>query len=900
MENSENNIFEQYAELVRRMKAGDEFAFNELFDKTKKLVYATCYGILNNQQDAEEAMMDTYLAVSQNIGTLEDDNTFLKWLKTIAANKSRDKLKARKGDLSYDDAVETGEDLEGDDDLETLPDSYVMDKTKRDALMKILRESLSDVQFQTILLHYYDELSYEDIAGIMGCPKETVKSRLKLSRKIIKDRVTEYEKANMDKLMGGAASAPFLGRFFNAFADDLTIPKINPFPTKSTANPKGDIVKHGTAKATSKSFTEKAVFDAGAKATLAGASGVKMTLIAVSVLLGIGVIGGAIYGISRLAGNNDTEETEIEETEETALVVDASVIDYNGHSYALFDIGSSWEEAEAYCESVGGHLAVISTQEENDVIHAYAQSRGCDNVYIGYSDASNEGNWEWVNGESSSFTNWNEDEPNAYTPDENYAVMSQNGCWNDCAYTPFVENGNIIYVCEWECIVVANENLDGMEILAAMPEATEPSETEVESLEEIVNRAYISTLSEYDARIYAYENVSDYLIEHNGPIPSINYMDINSDGVNELMFNYMDGDSLHIAIYGFSEETQSAQLLMDRELANFYYYAWGEAVVLDNGNILCMGGDAEQAYYEEYMQEYSLDGAEGALVDEWWMWSYDYGMTPDGAQHGNDVLSASDYNSAYQNFAGRIVCPATPFGQRFQSSDYSFSVLYDVSNMGLPNSVFEQGNYYHLDDFMDMLGGDNSGLSSGSSLGQVLHSGDRIDVGDDYYNDYMAYSYSFASDGLSGDFFLGIIQFLTQEDVNSLSAGDSLPNGETVNSISMIEDGLYEVNGYIHLVRQENGYYYIEENEGYYSMPYGEYEFSISPDVIIVDNTSPFNPEGIIFGDNSYQIGSIQEFVSILQDPNTIDSQPNLFVRMVGTEIRLIVINPFQHEGWRN
>ena len=51
------NVFEQYAELVKRVKAGDDSAFTELYERTKKYVYATCYGILNNQQDAEEAML---------------------------------------------------------------------------------------------------------------------------------------------------------------------------------------------------------------------------------------------------------------------------------------------------------------------------------------------------------------------------------------------------------------------------------------------------------------------------------------------------------------------------------------------------------------------------------------------------------------------------------------------------------------------------------------------------------------------------------------------------------------------------------------------------------------------------------------------------------------------------
>ena len=847
MENSENNIFEQYAELVRRMKAGDEFAFNELFDKTKKLVYATCYGILNNQQDAEEAMMDTYLAVSQNIGTLEDDNTFLKWLKTIAANKSRDKLKARKGDLSYDDAVETGEDLEGDDDLETLPDSYVMDKTKRDALMKILRESLSDVQFQTILLHYYDELSYEDIAGIMGCPKETVKSRLKLSRKIIKDRVTEYEKANMDKLMGGAASAPFLGRFFNAFADDLTIPKINPFPTKSTANPKGDIVKHGTAKATSKSFTEKAVFDAGAKATLAGASGVKMTLIAVSVLLGIGVIGGAIYGISRLVANNaaeETEETEIEETEETGLRVDASVIDYNGHSYALFDIGSSWEEAEAYCESVGGHLAVISTQEENDVIHAYAQSRGCDNVYIGYSDASNEGNWEWVNGESSSYTNWNEDEPNAYTPEENYAVMSQNGCWNDCAYTPFVENGNIIYVCEWECIVVANENLDGMEILAAMPEETEPSETEVVDVRYSAYGRYLETLESSEGSINMYwADVGRVSDEEEF---SCALVDVTGDGLEELLImDWAEIPALNVYTYDSSSDSVIT-LLQASVIAGGGGYSDTIIGLTDAGSIVVYKDAISLEEWYSFVV-YTFNGTEFVQelnVEDYAECDYDtYELLPHDYSVNGTSVSADEYNSNVSTILGSLT---TILQHNGGYDGYSFSpavsdeIFFRVAELNMIAMTYDE---MHALLSGSMMPGEGDSSSNAGS-GQTLNPGDRIDINANLYQDfYVRAPYSVEHYG-NGDWL-----YFVPEIIDSVSADGNV-------STTMCPES----------------------------------EFHISTDVIIIDNTNPFNADGIYFTDSSTQY-DLASFIDMVNS----GSGANLFVRVAednSDEIVLIVINP--------
>ena len=219
-------LFEDYAELVAKFKSGDESAYEELYTKTQRMVYSICLGILRNEDDAFDAMQDTYLTVYRKIGSLEDDKTFISWLKRIATTKSLDLYKKRKGDVSYDDAVAADESLQLDDDLESLPDAYIMEKTKREALDKIIKDSLSDVQYQTIHMHYYSELPVETIAELMNCPVGTVKTRLMTSRAKIKEGVKKYEKDNKDAF-AGAPAVPFLTRFFNANSDNLKVPNIN-------------------------------------------------------------------------------------------------------------------------------------------------------------------------------------------------------------------------------------------------------------------------------------------------------------------------------------------------------------------------------------------------------------------------------------------------------------------------------------------------------------------------------------------------------------------------------------------------------------------------------------------------------------------------------------------------
>ena len=70
-------LFEDYAELVAKFKSGDESAYEELYTKTQRMVYFICLGILRNEDDAFDAMQDTYLTVYRKIGSLEDDKTFI-------------------------------------------------------------------------------------------------------------------------------------------------------------------------------------------------------------------------------------------------------------------------------------------------------------------------------------------------------------------------------------------------------------------------------------------------------------------------------------------------------------------------------------------------------------------------------------------------------------------------------------------------------------------------------------------------------------------------------------------------------------------------------------------------------------------------------------------------------
>lgn len=89
-----------------------------------------------------------------------------------------------------------------------------------------MQKSLSDVQYQTIILHYFDELSVAEIAELMECGEEAVKSRLRYARAKIKEEVLRYEKKNNDRLFV-FVPVLYLSKIFWSEAGSSATPQIN-------------------------------------------------------------------------------------------------------------------------------------------------------------------------------------------------------------------------------------------------------------------------------------------------------------------------------------------------------------------------------------------------------------------------------------------------------------------------------------------------------------------------------------------------------------------------------------------------------------------------------------------------------------------------------------------------
>ena len=124
-------------------------------------------------------------------------------------------------------------------------------------------------------------------------------------------------------------------------------------------------------------------------------------------------------------------------------------VEFGGHKYEYYHLGTSWDQAYMICEKIGGHLVTINSQEENNIIKSISNKYDT-YCWLGYTDLHQEGKWYMVTGETVTYTNWNSGEPNNTNNCEEYACMyTSSGLWNDTAL--FGNNNKITgFVCEYE------------------------------------------------------------------------------------------------------------------------------------------------------------------------------------------------------------------------------------------------------------------------------------------------------------------------------------------------------------------------------------------------------------------------------------------------------------------
>ncbi len=169
-------------ELINRILSGDETAFVSLVNKYKKQVHALAWRKIGDYHIAEEITQDTFLKVYQKLSTLKNPNQFSGWLYVIATNQCRAWLRKKRIETeSLDDTETEWVDTTAYSKYVAEEQAKVNVEAQREVVKKLL-EKLKESERTVITLHYFGEMTIEEISRFLGVSANAIKLRLHRAR----------------------------------------------------------------------------------------------------------------------------------------------------------------------------------------------------------------------------------------------------------------------------------------------------------------------------------------------------------------------------------------------------------------------------------------------------------------------------------------------------------------------------------------------------------------------------------------------------------------------------------------------------------------------------------------------------------------------------------------------
>ncbi len=172
-------VHEDDGELLRECRSGDRKAFERLVEKYQKTVFNIALRMVRDREDAEDVAQAAFIKVYQRLDTFNPELKFFSWLYRIVVNESLNFLKQNRRHEPLDDAA--AEMPEGDEKMEG---------EQREEAERKIQSGLMDLRVDyraVVVLRHFQDLSYAEIAQILGISEKKVKSRLFTARMMLRD-----------------------------------------------------------------------------------------------------------------------------------------------------------------------------------------------------------------------------------------------------------------------------------------------------------------------------------------------------------------------------------------------------------------------------------------------------------------------------------------------------------------------------------------------------------------------------------------------------------------------------------------------------------------------------------------------------------------------------------------
>lgn len=183
--------------LIAQAQQGDQTACAALYQQHVRPVYRLAYGVLLDEQDAQEVVQDSFAYAFVSLRRFDPSRSAFKtWLYTITMSRCRNKR--RRKWFPTVNLADIAEWLPGHD---PHPERVVQQQGVRDTVLGALRELTPKLR-EAIVLRYFDGLSFKEMAEVLGCPQKTAESRVRLAHDHLYKRLADQRDALLEGAFG--------------------------------------------------------------------------------------------------------------------------------------------------------------------------------------------------------------------------------------------------------------------------------------------------------------------------------------------------------------------------------------------------------------------------------------------------------------------------------------------------------------------------------------------------------------------------------------------------------------------------------------------------------------------------------------------------------------------------
>ena len=170
---------------LEQARRGDKFAFGQLIEAYQGPVYNLAYRMLGNAGEAEEAAQEAFIRAYTRLDSYDPTHKFSTWLLSITSNFCIDQIRKRRAVLlSIDEPLPPHPALHSDNNKG--PEAAYVAQEREELVQNLLSE-LPEEYRQAVVLRYWYDMAYEEIAEVQNTTVSAVKSRLFRARRMLAD-----------------------------------------------------------------------------------------------------------------------------------------------------------------------------------------------------------------------------------------------------------------------------------------------------------------------------------------------------------------------------------------------------------------------------------------------------------------------------------------------------------------------------------------------------------------------------------------------------------------------------------------------------------------------------------------------------------------------------------------